>query len=45
MCDIVLKITEVIPKQTPERTEIALQFSMGFLIKLWLKDSQILTNG
>jgi len=33
VCDTILKITEEIPKLTPERVEIALQLSKGFLIE------------
>jgi hypothetical protein len=33
--DTILKITEEIPKHTPENYEIQLHSSTGFLIKLW----------
>jgi hypothetical protein len=34
--DTILKITEEIPKHTPENYEIQLHSSTGFLIRLWL---------
>jgi len=43
--DTILKITEEIPKQTPENYEIQLHSSTGFLIRLWQRDLPTPTNG